>query len=130
MEKLKRIVIAGRSLPIKMDLNVLEHIQNEYGMISEFERDLLGLKPVRDGNGKVVYEGEEPVMESVEPSIKAIKTVLPFMINEGLAVEAEETGRSWETVSDRWVFANCSIGFVELADIIHEEFSRCFRTKK
>lgn len=131
MEKLRRILLDGKTFPVKIDLNVLERIQEEYGSIYEFERKILGLEVARDDNGKVIYgDDKKPVMLSVEPSIKAINTVLPLMINEGLAIEAEETGRSWELVSDLWVFANCSIDFNVLAKMIHKEFKRCFETKK
>lgn len=131
MDKLTRIIIGGKSLPIKMDLNVLEHIQNEFGTVNEFERKILGLEIARDEKGKVIYdENEKPVMIATEPSVKAIIAALPSMINEGLAIEAEEMGKSWEAVSDLWVQANCNIAFETLADIIHKEFKRCFEIKK
>lgn len=130
MEQLERIIIGGKSFPIKIDLNVLEKIQNDFGTINEFERKILGLNAVKDGEGKVLFENDKPVMMQVEPSITAIKAVLPTMINEGLAIEAEEQNRSWEPVSDRFVFENCKIPFDMLAEIIHKEFSKCFETKK
>lgn len=131
MENLRRIILDGRTFPVKIDLNVLEKIQDEYGSVYEFERKILGLEVARDENGKVIYgDDKKPVMLSVEPSIKAIKTVLPLMVNEGLAIEAGETGQSWEPVSDLWIFANCSIDFNVLAEMIHAEFKRCFETKK
>ncbi len=131
MEKLRRIILDGRTFPVKFDLNVLERIQEEYGSIYEFERKILGLEVARDENGRVIYDDDKkPVMLSVEPSIKAIKTVLPLMVNEGLAIEAEETGMGWAPVSDLWVFSNCSIDFNVLARMIHAEFKRCFETKK
>lgn len=130
MEQLERIIIGGKSFPIKIDLNVLEKIQNDFGTINEFERKILGLNAVKDGEGKVLFENDKPVMMQVEPSITAIKAVLPAMINEGLAIEAEEQNRSWEPVSDRFVFENCKIPFDMLAEIIHKEFSKCFETKK
>ena len=131
MEKLRRIILDGRTFPVKFDLNVLEQIQEEYGSVYEFERKILGLEVARDENGRVIYDDDKkPVMLSVEPSIKAIKTVLPLMINEGLAIEAEETGKGWAPVNDLWVFSNCSIDFNVLAKMIHAEFKRCFETKK
>ena len=131
METLRRIILDGRTFPVKIDLNVLEKIQDEYGSVYEFERKILGLEVARDENGKVIYgDDKKPVMLSVEPSIKAIKTVLPLMVNEGLAIEAGETGQSWEPVSDLWIFANCFIDFNVLAEMIHAEFKRCFETKK
>lgn len=131
MGNLKRIMIAGKTFPIKIDLNVLEHIQQEFGTINEFERKILGLEVVRDENGQVEYkENGEPKFRSVEVSISAIKAVLPSMINEGLAIEADEQNRSWEPVSDQWVYANCDIAFDVLGKMIHEEFKRCFAVKK
>lgn len=131
MEKLSRIMLGKKTFPIKIDLNVLETIQEEYGSVSEFERKILGLEAARDGDGRVIYgENGRPVMNSVEPSIRAIKTVLPLMVNEGIAIEAEETGGRCEPVSDQWVFANCHISFDLLADMIHQEFRRCFEIKK
>ena len=38
MEKLRRIILDGRTFPVKFDLNVLEQIQEEYGSVYEFER--------------------------------------------------------------------------------------------
>lgn len=55
MQKLKRILINGKTYPIKMDLNVLETIQNEYGTINEFERDILGLKFAKDAEGRQIF---------------------------------------------------------------------------
>lgn len=131
MEKLKRIMIVGKTFPIKIDLNVLEHIQQAFGTVNEFERKILGLEVVRDENGQVEYkEDGEPKYRSVEPSISAIKAVLPSMINEGLAIEADEQNHSWEPVSDKWIFANCDIAFDTLAKIIHTEFKKCFAVKK
>lgn len=131
MEQLERIIIGGKTFPIKIDLNVLEKIQNDFDSINEFERKILGLKVITDKDGKVVFlDDNNPMMMKVEPSITAIKAVLPAMINEGLAVEAEEQNRSWEPVSDRYVFENCTIPFDMLAGIIHKEFKKCFATKK
>lgn len=131
MQKLKRILINGKTYPIKMDLNVLETIQNEYGTINEFERDILGLKFAKDEDGKQLFNGEgEPRMIIGETSIRAIKVALPAMINEGLAIEAEEKGEAWEAVSDSFIFRNCNVSFELLGKMIHEEFRRCFEVKK
>lgn len=131
MEKLKRIIIGGINYPIKIDLNVLEYIQENYGSINEFERDLLGIKFLKDEEGRQLYDGEgEPCICRVEPSIKAIKIVLPVMINEGLEIEAEGKRESYHPVSEQTLLRECDISFEVLANIIHEEFKRCFATKK
>lgn len=131
MEKLKRIMIGERTYPFKIDLNVLEHIQDEYGTINQFERELLGLRFEKDVEGNQVYNRDgEPVMVKTEPSIKAIKTVLPAAINEGLVIEAGEENRSFEKVTEEFVIRECTIPFEILATMLHEEFGRCFETKK
>ncbi len=131
MENLKRILIGDKTYPIKLDLNVLERIQEEYSTIHEFERKILGLRVARDKDGKALYmDNGKPRMVSVEPSVKAINTVLPMMVNEGLAVEAEVTRKGFEPVSDLWVISNCHIDYTVLAKMIHSEFKRCFEVKK
>lgn len=131
MKKLKRITIGERTYPFKINLNVLEHIQNEYGTIYQFERELLGLQFKKDEDGKQVYNGDgEPVMSKTEPSIRAIKTVLPAAINEGLAIEADEENRAYEKVTDELIIRECAIPYHVLGKMLHEEFKRCFETKK
>ncbi len=131
MEKMKRILIAGRTYPYKIDLNVLEAIQDEYGSISQFERELLGYRFRLDEGGNQIYsEDGEPVMYRVEPSIRAIKAVLPAAINEGLAIEAEERGKEYVPIAEEEVFRNCTISYELLSRMLHEEFKRCFETKK
>lgn len=131
MEKMKRMLIAGRTYPYKIDLNVLEAIQDEYGSISQFERELLGYRFRLDEDGNQIYsEDGEPVMYRVEPSIRAIKAALPAAINEGLAIEAEERGKEYVPIAEKEVFRNCTISYELLARMLHEEFKRCFETKK
>lgn len=131
MQKLKRIIINGKTYPMKMDLNVLETIQNEYGTINEFERDILGLKFAKDADGKQLFNDEgEPKMIIGETSIRAIKVALPAMINEGLEIEAEEAGKEFELVEESYIFRNCNVSYELLGKMIHEEFKRCFKVKK
>lgn len=131
MTKLNKIILGEKTYPIKIDLNVLEYIQENYGSINQFEMDILGLKNKLDEKGKTIYaEDGSPVMCRKEPSIKAIKAVLPAMINEGLSIEAEESGIVFVPLSDKEVFRECTISYELLAKTIHEEFARCFETKK
>lgn len=131
MEKMKRILIAGRTYPYKIDLNVLEVLQDEYGSVSQFERDLLGYRFRLDEDGNQIHSADgEPVMYKVEPSIRAIKAVLPAAINEGMAIEAEERGKEYVPITEQEVFRNCTISYELLARMLHEEFKRCFETKK
>ena len=131
MEKLKRIRIGEKRYPYKIDLNVLEQIQEEYGSINKFERDILGYVFEKDREGNQIYTKEgKPLMRRTEPSVRAIKAVLPAAINEGLAIEADETGKEFEPVTEEQIFRECKIAYETLADMMHEEFTRCFVIKK
>lgn len=131
MEQLQRIQIGNNSYPIKMDLNVLEQIQDNYESIKKFEMDILGLDYIKDEAGKYVLdESGKPRMYMREPQVKAIRTALYPMINEGLEIEAEETGKELQLVTREAVERDCTIDYKYLADVIHEEFKRCFSVKK
>lgn len=131
MDKLKRIMISGKTYPMKCDLNVLEALQEEFGSVNEFERQLLGIRFKKDEEGKQLYTKDgDPQMYIVEPSIKAIKTALPLMINEGLAIEAARKGAVAEQVEELDIIAGCDISFELLSRMIHEEYKKCFVTKK
>lgn len=56
MEKMKRIMIGEKTYPFKIDLNVLEYIQEEYGTIHEFERELMGIHYKKDAGGNQIYD--------------------------------------------------------------------------
>lgn len=132
MEKLKRIQIGERTYPIKMDLNVLEQIQEKYDFINRFERELLGMVLAKDKNGHQIFDDKDrPMYYRKDPSIKAIRTAIIPMINEGLEIEAQEQNRSWTPVTAAEIEADMDYDtLMELSDIIHDEFSRCFFTKK
>lgn len=131
MQKLTRIKIGAKSYPIKVDLNVLAEIQEQYGSVNQFERDLLGLKLKKDANGNQVYTSDgDPEMYIVEPSVKAIAMALPLMINEGLEVEARAKGKDFEPLEDIDILSECNISFETLSQFIHAEYKKCFEVKK
>lgn len=129
--KLNTITLGGKKYPLLCDLNVLETLQDEFGTVSEFERKLLGVRYVKNSEGDIVYDEEGNArMELVEPSIKAIKVALVEMVNEGIAYEAYSQGRSWEMIDELDVLVLCTIPYSDLANILHDEYKRCFLTKK
>ena len=131
MRKLEEIRIGDVYYPIRIDLNVLEHIQETYGSIGAWEMDLKGWHYSVDEDGNRVFDEKGyPVMYQTEPSIKAIKTVLPAMINEGIAIRSEQQGKPWDEVSDLQVISECEIDYTELVSVIRTEFDRCFDIKK
>lgn len=125
MKELTKIKIAGEEYPVKLDINVLEEIQENYGSIYQFEREILGIKNVEyDEQGTVVK------MENSEPSIKAIKMVLPLMINEGMKITADLENKEFNPVSAEMIYRECDVSYELLAKMIHAEFKKCFATKK
>ena len=128
---MEEIWIGDRAYPMIIDLNVLEHIQEEYGTIGVWELELKGWHFKRDKDGNQIYnKNGSPVMYKTEPSVRAIRTVLPLMINEGLAVKAEMQGRPYDEIPDIQILSECEIDYRELAAIIMKEFGRCFSEKK
>lgn len=131
MEKLKRIRIGNKFYPFKIDLNVLEAMQEEFGTVNEFERQLRGMHYQKDEDGHYIKnEDGNSMMYITEPSIKAIKAVLPAAIKEGLAIEAEWENREMQPVDEEQIIRDCTISFTVLGRMLLEEFKRCFETKK
>lgn len=124
MNKITEINIGGRKEPLFCDLSVLERLQDEFGSLNSFEKALIGLKEETDAEGNVVNT------YIVEPSMKAINVALVEMINEGRAIRAYEQGKTWEAVDDIEILSICTVPFQILAPIIHQEYKRCFETKK
>lgn len=126
-KKLKTIHIGDKEYPYKIDIYVLEEIQEKYGSIEQFELDLRGLILHVDKEGKAILNEENKRQyASKEPSIKAINFILPLMIREGLEIDNKKTDKL--EVKD--IMRNMEISYEWLSEIIHEEFLRCFKLKK
>lgn len=129
--KLNHVVIDGINYPIKCDNVVLEEIQEKYGKINSFELEIAGLKIRTDKNGKILRGKDKEILyEQIEPSIKAINFALPIMINEGIAIEADEKGVKAEPIEKKEFLRNINTSFLVLAKIVKEEFKQCFLIKK
>lgn len=131
MKKLSRILIGDKTYPFRIDLNVLQQIQEEYSSINQFELDLIGVRQKKDAEGKTVYgEDGKAVLELTEPSVRAIIAVLPMAVNEGIIIEADEQNKPAEKVTAEFVTRNCTIPFSTLSRMLKQELRRCFDTKK
>ena len=131
MKRLEEIRIGENFYPVIIDLNVLEYIQNEYGSIGAWELELKGWHFKTDEDGNQLYsKNGSPVMYKTDPSIRAINTVLPAMVNEGIAVRAEMQGKPYDEKPDLQILSECEIDYKELARVIIQEFNRCFSVKK
>lgn len=131
MDKLKKITLSGKTYPLKCDLNVLEKLQEQFGTINEFERQILGIRYTKDESGNQIYTKDgTPLIRVTEPSIKSIKAALICMIEEGLEIEASAKGSQLEEINESELIARCDMSYELLAKILHDEYKKCFVTKK
>lgn len=131
MEQLRRIMIGEKTYPFKIDLNVLEMVQEKYGSVKAFERELLGWRYRKDEEGIQMYTTEGiPLIDIVEPSVAAVKMILPAAVMEGMQIEADEHNRPMEDITEDYIIHNCNVAYMELCVMLQEEFSRCFAAKK
>lgn len=131
MEKLRRIMIGEKTYPFKIDLNVLEMVQDKYGSVKAFERELFGWRYQKDEEGKQMYTSDGvPMIYIVEPAVTAVKMILPAAVMEGMQIEADEHNRPMEDITEEYIIHNCNVAYMDLCVMLQEEFSRCFATKK
>jgi len=132
MRKPSMVKLGKSQYPIICDLNVLETLQDKYGSVNNFERKLLGLVIQRNESGEIIYTDDgNPLMIAVEPSIDAIKTALLEMVKEGERVSGYLNGKENVDFTDEIVILNdCTIPFEKMARTLHEEYKKCFETKK
>lgn len=131
MEKLPTITINKVKYPYKCDLIVLESIQKEYRDIFEFERKLKGLEYQLDKNGNRLYDTDgTPIYDRVHFDIRALNLMLPLMINEGLQIDAWQTGKAVELVDSEEIIRKCDIPLYDLWGMAVEEYNRCIFGKK
>ena len=127
----KKIQIGDRLLPIRIDLNVLDQIEDRYQTKEKFEQELLGWRFRRNEEGKYERTADGRIaIEYVKPSLKALIFILPKMINEGLKAEAYDNGGTYEPLEADWIIAACEIERGYLYEIILEELRRCESVKK
>lgn len=112
-------------LPFRCDLYVLNAIQNQYGTIEAFERELVGMYKKENSVGTTKDD-----YEMREPSIKAVLFALPMMVREGFRAEKEENGRDIPDMNDMQLVLNIRRDYRLIAEDIHEELRRCFDVKK
>lgn len=98
--KLTYIEANDKRYPIVFNINVMEEIQEAYGSVSAWGGIVEG-----DGNG--------------EPKVKDLKIGLMFMINEGIDIENENTGRKDPFLNAKQVGRLIGeVGFQAITDVI------------
>ena len=98
--KLNYIETADKKYPIVFNINVMEEIQEAYGSLSDWGRI------VENANGG-------------EPKIKDLKIGLMMMINEGIDIENEATGKNTPMLTAKQVGRLIGeIGFSAITEVI------------
>jgi hypothetical protein len=129
--KLNKVEINGTTYPIYCDLNVLELIQDNWESINQFERDIIGLVPLRDKDGELLRnEAGELIQERREPRIKAVAFGLFLMIREGQRIAQRDKNDETPLIEKEDIMEGCRESFIALAEAVREEFNRCFEFKK
>ena len=128
--KLNHITLSEETFPIYCDLFVLSKIQDRMS-INEFERNILGAAILRDSDGNPQYDENNRIKLYFDKyDINTILFGLALMINEGIAIENEQDGKNTEEVTEEYLGRLSNKTLKELSDIVHENFNRCFESKK
>ena len=129
--KLNHITIDGEELPIYCDMMVLEKIQEECKSINQFEREILGYVVLKDKDNEPL-RNEDGTLKIVvtEPRMKTIMLGLELMVNEGIRIENRQTGSEKEYITREYLAEVNDRPYQELSELLHEEFNRCFASKK
>ena len=100
LNKLTYIKNKDKDYPIVFNINVMEEIQEAYGSVSAWG----GMVENTDGG---------------EPKVKDLKIGLMFMINEGIDIENERTGKNDPMLNARQVGRLISdVGFETITSVI------------
>ena len=125
-----KITINGEQYPIYCDLYVLSKIQDRMD-INDWERGVLGVAIVRDKDGNpILKENGRIELTYGKYDIDALILGLTLMINEGLLIDSEQTGKEYEPVDEKYIGRVCDLPLVELSNTVHETFGRCLTSKK
>lgn len=125
------VVIGEKEYPIRIDLNVMEEIEEEFGTVEKFKQKLLGFEYQRDADGELVIDDEgRPKIKPIAPSVKALKFILPLVVNEGIKYEAFEQRKPYEPLDTEYIIMACEMDRDFLLRTIFDEFERCERVKK
>lgn len=126
-----KILIGTKTYPVRIDLNVIELIEEQYETVGRFEQELFGWRWKRDESGKYAKdEDDNPLVEYVNPSTQAMKWILPIVINEGLKKEAYENGNEYIPVDSEQIIMDCNVEPNYIREIIWKELQRSRSVKK
>lgn len=115
--KCAEITISENTYPIRFDYTVLKEVSEKYTSINKFEMELLGFGVI--GKDK---DGNDRIGKIKDPSITCIMFILPIMINSALDY------LGFDEVDPKQIVREIDLNYVELADILHKEMIKCFKS--
>lgn len=128
--ELPTIMINGEEFPIYCDLYVLSKIQDKMDL-NDFERAILGVEIIRDKKGNPEHDENGRIrLRSGNIDINTLIMGLALMVNEGLLIDSEQTGKEYEPVEEKYLGRVCDVAPIKLSNIIHSAFGRCLESKK
>lgn len=128
--ELPTIELNGEEFPFYCDLYVLDKIQEKMDL-NDFERSVIGAKIIRDKNGDPEYDENKRIKLVFDKyDIDTLVFGMTLMINEGLTIEADQDGKEYEPVTEKYIGRICDLPLVEMSKTVHEAFGRCCSSKK
>lgn len=128
LDHMETVTLGGKEYPIKCDIDVLIEIQEKFDGLNDFEMLVCGFRVVRAPDGSVVMDGKgAPRLEITEPSLRAIRGALPYMLREA-AVALKETDPVDLSGADEAI-RKVQFDLTDVSKAMHREFSKCFERK-
>lgn len=128
-ETLEQIEINGKMYPIRCDINVMIEIQEQFESLNAFELAIVGLEVSRKEDGTVERDDKGDILfYRKEPSIKAIRCILPLMIHEGIEAFMQD-GTIIDASSVDEDVKSMRFDFKQVAESMSREFQKCFHRK-
>ena len=129
-ERPNSITLSGETFPIKCDLVVLEKIQDVYGSIITFEKQIYTFVPKLDDKGDIVTDDDGMMIGNVvtPASITALLNALKWMVDEGCEI-LKDLGEPVPEYTPEKLKRMVDMPPYQLSEIVHDEFTKCFERK-
>ena len=129
-ERPNAITLSGEEFPIKCDIVVLEKIQDVYGSIMTFEKQIYTFVPQLDDKGDIVVDEDGMMIGNVvtPASITALLNALKWMVDEGCEI-LKDLGEPVPEYTPEKLKRMVDMPPYQLSEIVHDEFTKCFERK-
>ena len=127
-EHMETVMLDGKDYSIKCDIDVLIEIQEQFDGLNAFEMLIGGFRAIKRADGSTELDDKGmPLLERTEPSVRAIRTVLPYMLQEA-AIVLKDIKQVDLSKTDEAI-KNMRFDMIKVASAIYREFNKCFERK-